>query len=338
MAAIFPRPARRGWHLGAVLLVLVAVLIVPTAGRGAAAAPACNQPARTLLRKALALLEAGRWSEVSGGFAKVTATDPGCRADRWDLAPPALDRLTFAYLRAGEDDKAAAIVALGRSASDATGQSFLDAMTLATMPARYALERDAWSEAADLPATASPLPQVAAVTGFARALGAAMAGRPKQAETEIAALRRSAEQLRTQADNAGAEAVDIERAAAEAWAALEAGRRAEALDLMHNAADREDRQNAGNLPNPRLLPMRELLADMLFQTGDATGALHEYETSMAQGPPRLRALWGAAQAAETAGDADKTRLYYAKFAALCQAGSCLRPGRLIAIKRSRTPA
>jgi hypothetical protein len=61
----------------------------------------------------------------------------------------------------------------------------------------------------------------------------------------------------------------------------------------------------------RLLPARELLADMLLQDGLATDALNEYEASLKRDPCRFRSYAGAAQAAITAGNGDKARHYAA---------------------------
>ena len=60
------------------------------------------------------------------------------------------------------------------------------------MPARWALERGAWTEAAALPVNPAAQPYMEAMTRFARALGAARSGQPDAAKAEVdqlAALR-----------------------------------------------------------------------------------------------------------------------------------------------------
>ena len=58
--------------------------------------------------------------------------------------------------------------------------------------------------------------------------------------------------------------------------------------------------------------MRELLADLLLEEGHADSALNEYEASLKNAPERLRGFYGAAKAAEAAGDRDKAATYFGK--------------------------
>jgi Tfp pilus assembly protein PilF len=71
--------------------------------------------------------------------------------------------------------------------------------------------------------------------------------------------------------------------------------------------------------------MRELLGDLLLQTGDPHAALKEYEAALAANPNRYRGFWGAAQAAEKAGDRQKAMTYYAKLVDLAQKADTERP-------------
>ena len=66
-------------------------------------------------------------------------------------------------------------------------------------------------------------------------------------------------------------------------------------------------------PGP-IKPARELLDE---RARPASGqALLEFEATMGKEPNRLRGLYGAARAAERAGDAGKAREYYARLASL----------------------
>lgn len=60
------------------------------------------------------------------------------------------------------------------------------------------------------------------------------------------------------------------------------------------------------------MPARELLGDMLLESGQPTEALAEYKTSLTLDPKRFRTLYGAGVAAARSGDRDKARLYYAQ--------------------------
>jgi uncharacterized protein HemY len=75
----------------------------------------------------------------------------------------------------------------------------------------------------------------------------------------------------------------------------------------------------------RLYPLRELYAEMLLELGQAAPALHEFEVSLKETPNRYRGLWGAARAAEAAGDRQKAAGYFAKVVELTQGADSSRP-------------
>ena len=100
--------------------------------------------------------------------------------------------------------------------------------------------------------------------------------------------------------------VEVQIFAAQAWLSHGQGNKTEAVKLMRAAADREDNSEKHVAMENRLYPMRELLADLLLEEGDAASALKEYEASMKNAPERLRAFYGAAKAATAVGNKEKT--------------------------------
>ena len=98
-----------------------------------------------------------------------------------------------------------------------------------------------------------------------------------------------------------------------------------ALTPRRPEADLEDASEKHVAMENRLYPMRELLADMLLMQGEAAAALKEYETSLQNAPNRLRGFYGAAKAAETAGDTKKARDYYEKLLRLTRYSDGDRP-------------
>jgi len=276
---------------------LVAALLL-----GTASAAACEAPAERALDQAVERAKALAWAEAISAF---TAVEASCPMAAWQ--PAQLDRLHYAELQTGRDEAAAALLPLGRGRE------------AAVMAARQALERDAWGEAAALPLPAGDDPEALAILHYARALGAARSGQAAAAAADLAAL------------DGGAAAVT------QAWTLLAEGQTRDALALMQAAAEKEDAGDGGGPAANPLLPYRELLADMRFESGDFSGALRDYEISLGRAPARMRAFWGAGRAAESAGDHGKTQAHYAEFAALCKAGTCVRPGRLTALKRSMAP-
>jgi Flp pilus assembly protein TadD len=94
---------------------------------------------------------------------------------------------------------------------------------------------------------------------------------------------------------------------------------------MRDAASREDRQEKHIVTPGRILPARELLGDMLMEMGQPTAALAEYEASFSRDPNRFRGTYGAARAADAAGDRDKAVLYSRKLLDLAKDADTNRP-------------
>ncbi len=80
----------------------------------------------------------------------------------------------------------------------------------------------------------------------------------------------------------------------------------------------------------RLFPMRELLADLLFEEGKPGESLHEYEAALLEYPNRYRTLYGAARAAEAAGQREMATDYYRRLLALAKNADSARPEAAVA--------
>lgn len=226
----------------------------------------------------------------------------------------ALDYAVYAQLQLARDRAARQlVVSLSAPAAESAPPHAHDtpnAFALAAIPARYALERRAWRDAAQLDVRRSDTPYADAMTHFARALGLAHTGRSPQAMREAEQLTTLLETLTRRRNMYWAEQVDIQRLMVLGWIALTRDQPGEALRLLRHAADREDAtEKAGTTPGP-LLPARELLGEALLDLQQPEAALQEYETALASEPNRFRTVWGAARAAEIGGDRSKARRYY----------------------------
>lgn len=187
---------------------------------------------------------------------------------------------------------------------------------LAAIPARHALERHAWHEAASLTPTPSAVPYADAMTWFARALGAAHGGDTTAARVAVDSLAGFQERLASGGESYWAEQVAIQRLGAQAWLDLARGQRAAALAHMREAAVREDATEKGAVTPGPLAPAHELLGDMLLGLGRPADALAEYRRTLVGEPNRYRALDGARRAATAAGDGAAARAYAAELAKL----------------------
>ncbi|HUP24504.1 MAG TPA: hypothetical protein VNB06_16365 [Thermoanaerobaculia bacterium] len=229
----------------------------------------------------------------------------------------AMDYLVLAYLQQAQDRAAKRYVNETALIREIDVQNFVAAYAFAAIPARYALERGDWNAAAKLELSPPDLawqnfPQAEAILVFARGLGKARSGDAAAARSDVARLRELREaMLAAKLDYwAGQTAFQIE--AVEAWTALAENRRDDAVRLMRASAEAEARSDKHPVTPGNVAPSRELLGDMLLQLGDSAAAQAEYERSLRRDPNRFRAIYGAARAAEAAGNKKQARQHYAR--------------------------
>jgi tetratricopeptide (TPR) repeat protein len=239
-----------------------------------------------------------------------------------DEALHAMDYMVYAYLQLARDREARDTYreAAGVFAKGIHATRFTAPYALAAMQARYAVERGAWQEAAALPPTKSSFPFTEAVSYHARALGAARSGDAASARADLEQLVQRRDALRAAKNAYWATEVEVMRLSAAAWIAFAEGRADEALALMRDAADMEDRNEKHIVTPGRVVPARELLGDMLLELKRPADALEAYEQSQKREPERFRGLYGAARAAEMAGDASRARAYYARLVQMTAKG------------------
>jgi hypothetical protein len=231
----------------------------------------------------------------------------------------AMDYLVYALLQLARDDDARRVV---EEAPGVRGPEQVRSTpyALAAIPARYAIERGAWKEAAQLQPQPTRFPFTAAITHFARALGAARSGDVAAAQASVDELARIVETLKAAKDDYWAVEVEVQRLGAAAWTAWAAGRREGALKLMRAAAELEDKSEKNAVSPGRLVPAHELLGDMLMENGKPADALVQYKMSQVRDPNRYRSLYGAGAAAAQSGNRDEARYYLARLAELARSG------------------
>ena len=98
-----------------------------------------------------------------------------------------------------------------------------------------------------------------------------------------------------------------------------------ALELARVAADSEEVTDKHPVTPAELLPARELQADMLLAAGQYQAALKAYHATLARERGRARSLFGAARAAELAGDRTAARAGYREFLKLMSKADGDRP-------------
>lgn len=233
----------------------------------------------------------------------------------------ALDYMAYAYLQMGRDQEAADVVRRAEELADdvditAVGATQAGAFALAAIPARYALERKAFSEAAALKVQPSELPQTQAMAHFARAVGAARAGVPAAATPDIEQLAVLRDELIVGSDDYWAEQVDIQWQVARAWQRFAEGQEEEGITLLMAAAEAEDGTDKSAVSPGPLAPARELLGWMLLEAGHNDRALDAFRATVEKEPNRFLGLYGAGRAAEALGDSEAAGEYYSRLLAV----------------------
>jgi Tfp pilus assembly protein PilF len=272
----------------------------------------------------------GMWDESiasnlkSGAAARALLKRKGfAGASREELH--AMDYLAYAYLQTGRDKEAQRVLAQLNAIQRVDEPIFSVAYAATAIPARLALERRQWRDAArlELPdnvralAPLQDFPWAEAHIVFARAVGAARSGDAAAATREVARLGAIADRLAVPPGTYDWKAqVGIERDIAAAWLAHAQGRDKDALALMRAAADADDALEKHPVTPGAILPAREQLGELLLEGGQPAAALAAFEDSLKRSPRRFGGLYGAARAAKRAGDAAKTRHYYAQLAQL----------------------
>lgn len=255
-------------------------------------------------------------------------------AGAWDEQLHAMDYLVYAYLQTAQDKQALAVIDELNSIRQVDPPSFKVAYSASAIPARYALERRQWKEAANLPVHPGGMVNfpwsnfgwAEAHTHFARAIGATHIGDIAAAGKEVEELTSIRDALAgKKTDYDWAKQVEIKRQVAAAWLAFAEGKKDEALSLMRSAADLDDATEKHPVTPGQLLPAREQLGELLLDLNQASSALQEFEVSLQSAPNRFNGLYGAARAAKLAGDQNRARSYYEKLLAISRAADTSRP-------------
>jgi len=239
----------------------------------------------------------------------------------------ASDFTVYAHLQLAQDAKAAAMIAKSLATADRGDRpvTFVNFTARSAMPARYVLERADWAGAAALPMTPTKYPMADSLIRFTRGLGMARSGDLSGATGEIEAMKELRATLQGADQSYWADRTEEQMLAVSAWVALKEGDRDRAVKFMRAAADSEDSSIKHVAMENRLFPFRELLAELLLETGQPAASLSEFEVALKQTPNRFRGFWGAARAADAAGDHQKATEYFGKLVELAKNADTDRP-------------
>jgi hypothetical protein len=236
------------------------------------------------------------------------------------------DYRVYAYLQTAQDDAARRILNdLPEMASrfdskilvGGAGGPTAGYFALAAIPARFALERQDWKQAAQLSPRETPFPYTEAMTWFARGLGAARLGQAPAARESVAALQKIRERLAGSGEKYWALQVQIQQLEVEAWSAFAESKKDEALRQMNSAAELEDSTEKSAITPGPLAPARELLGEMFLAMNQPAQAFEQFQATLQKEPGRFRALYGAARASQLTGNRDASQKYFRQLLDVC---------------------
>ncbi|HYV00315.1 MAG TPA: hypothetical protein VE977_15905 [Pyrinomonadaceae bacterium] len=303
----------------------LAQLALPAARRYAKIAPssphALHMPSHIFIRL-------GLWQEsIQSNVASAAAAKAAASSKDYLHA---LDYLVYAYLQGAQDQKAKGVLDEVTALSKADEEVFQVAYAWAAIPARYAVERRQWSEAARIELHPANFPwnkfrYAEAIIYFARALGAARSNNPTAARIDAEKLSAIQHELAQAKEEYWADQVEIQRELAIAWILRAEGKNEEALTQMRSAVALEASTEKHPVTPGPIIPARELLGEMLIELNQPQQALQEFATSLQDSPNRFNGLFGAARAAELMGDKQSAAEYYAKLVTLTVNADSDRP-------------
>jgi tetratricopeptide (TPR) repeat protein len=226
----------------------------------------------------------------------------------------AMDYLEYAYLQSGRVKQAKAVLDAMNSLPPAGGLTLTNDYAVAAIPARYAMELGKWQDASELPVKRDAVDWTQGITWMAIGVGSARSGnleRAAQAEQTLAALR---DAVAKENNVYWSNQVEVQRREVAGWMAEKSGKSGDAIVTMRSAADLEESIDKNAVTPGPVVPAREMLAELLLKENHPQDSLVEYEAVLKISPNRFNALFGAASAADGAGNASAASRYFQKLA------------------------
>jgi tetratricopeptide (TPR) repeat protein len=227
----------------------------------------------------------------------------------------ALDYLEYSYLQLGRNDAAKEIAERIPTIKKTVPEvDFVAAYALASIPARYVVERHAWKEASTLALPDVPFwskfPHNEAHVEYARGLGLAHLGDIAGAKKSMARLTQLRDLTTDPKFGYFQKHLALQVEAVGAWITYAEGKKDEAVAALRKAADAEDKLGKHPVSPGPIIPIYEQLGDMLIELKRPADALPAYEAALKTSPRRFNSLYGAGHAAELAKNAGAAKKYY----------------------------
>ena len=235
------------------------------------------------------------------------------------------DYLVYAYLQTGQQAKAEAIVKkTGQIKKTFPPKDFAAAYAMGAIPARYAIERHAWKEAAELTVPEmefwTTFPFTEAHIEYARGMGRARGGDIEGAKKSLARLGELRDATNDPKFVYFKNHLELQHQAVAAWVAKAEGKKDESVKIMTKAAEMEDKLGKHPVSPGPVYPIREQLGELLLELERPADALAAFQASLAISPHRFYGLYGAARAAHLSKKDDEARKYYTQLVEIAGSG------------------
>lgn len=301
----------------------LAQLGIPAARRYAQIAPAAphalHMPSHIFAR-------VGLWQDdINSNIASIDATRKTAAMGMGgeDHQFHAMDFLIYAYLQSGREADAQKVIAEFKSmppTHNTYGMVDMRLSSQARSEVSYVLELHDWTEAASLAPLTGVDPDYNSEIYLARALGAARSGQNDEARKDIDEVKKISQFVRDKKRTGEADFLDRQINEPQAWIAHSEGKDDDAIKMLRALAEKEK----DGFSETGFLPAQELLGDLLLEAKRPQEALAEYQADLKLNPNRFDSLYGAAQAAEQAGQQKEASDYYAQLVKSCEGGTSTR--------------
>jgi tetratricopeptide (TPR) repeat protein len=221
----------------------------------------------------------------------------------------ALDYLVYAYLQKSGYNEVENIAARIDTLRVGFQVHAATAYMLAAIKGRIALEYQQWTDAANISTefqsklSWDKFPQYEALVYFAKGIGGGRSGNHEIAKLsfeKLEALQNALEDSRANQYWKGQ--IEVQKTVVKAWQKYAEKDMEKAKEIMFLAAELEDATDKSPVTPGELLPVREMLGDLLLEMDKPKEALVQYELSLESSPNRFNSLYGAGKCAELIGD------------------------------------
>ena len=259
----------------------------------------------------------GSWDESIASNLKsaelaASAESGSLNGEARDQRLHAMDYLEYAYLQSGRVHQAKTVLDERNSLQPVAGLTLTGDYALGAIPARYAIETRNWNQASALTARTEGVPWAQALSWVAIGVGSARSqhlDRAAEGEQALASLRDATAKRN---NTYWANQVEVQRREVAAWISYARDESTDAINTMKSAAELEESMDKHAVTPGAVTPAREMLAELLMLDKHPQDALTEYEAVLRVAPNRFNALYGAASAAEAAGNLAVATRYFQK--------------------------